>query len=73
MSGFESENLMEAKHKMKRIKTKAKKTKAAAGDGDDDASSSDVKIVTSHDTYLAKKRRDADDHEADKRTRAAKK
>ena len=44
-----------------------------AGDGDDDASSVDVMSVTSNDVYLAKKRRDADDLEADKRTRAAKK
>ena len=43
-----------------------------AGDGNDDASSSDVMTVTSHDEYLAKKRRDADDLEADKLTCAAK-
>ena len=50
----------------------AKKTKAAASDGDGSASSSDVMTVTSHDKYLAKKRRDADDLEADKHTRVAK-
>ena len=43
------------------------------GDGDDDASSSDVMSVSSHDEYLAKKRRDVDYLEADKRTRVAKK
>ena len=70
-SGSESENLEEAKPNKKRRKTKAKKTKAAAGDGNDSASSSDVMTATSHDEYLAKKRRDADDLEADKRTCAA--
>ena len=70
-SGSESENLEEAKPNKKRKKTKAKKTKAAAGDGNDYASSSEVMTVTSHDEYLAKKRRDADDLEADKHTRAA--
>ena len=70
-SGSESENLEEAKPNRKRRKTKLKKTKAAAGDGDDDASSSDVMTVTSHDEYLAKKRRDTDDLEADKRTHAS--
>ena len=54
-------------------KTKAKKTKAAAGDGDDDASSSDAESVSSHDEYLAKKRLDADDFEADKHTCTSKK
>ena len=39
-----------------------------AGDGDDDASSSDAESVSSHDEYLAKKRCDADDFEADKHT-----
>ena len=42
------------------------------GDGDDDTSSSDAESVSSHDKYLAKKRRDADDLEADKCTRVAK-
>ena len=72
MSGSESENLEEANPKKKMRKTKAKETKAAAGDGDDFPSSSDVMTVTSHDEYLAKKRRDADDLEADKHSRAAK-
>ena len=44
-----------------------------AGDGNDDASSSDTESVSSHNEYLAKKRRDADDLEADKRTCADKK
>ena len=48
-----------------------KKTKAEAGDGNDYASSIDVMTVTSHDEYLVKKRHDADDLEADKRTRDA--
>ena len=60
-SCFKSENIEKAKPKKKGKKTKAKKTKAAAGDGDDDASSSDVESVSSHDKYLAKKRRDAID------------
>ena len=69
-SSSKSENLEDAKPNKKRRKTKAKKTKAAAGDGDDSASYSDVMTLTSHDEYLAKKRRNADDLEADKRTRA---
>ena len=72
-SGLESENIEKAKPKKKRKKTKANKTKsaAAAGDGDDDVSSSEAESVSSHDKYLAKKRRNADYLEADKRTRAA--
>ena len=70
-SGFESKNIEETKPKKKRRKTKEKKTRAAAGDGNDDASSSEVMSVTPHDEYLAKKRRNADDLEADKRNRAA--
>ena len=70
--GFESENLEKAKPKKKKKKTKAKKTKAAAGYGDDDAPSSEAESVSSHDKCLAKKRRVADDLEADKRTCAAK-